>query len=96
MLSLIVGLYLAVLLGIGWWCHRTRISGMTDFLLAGRRLGVLLCAAAMAATPLICFVLLPNTLAERSSPIWTPSRPEAVTATHTVLSEKFTSRRFVR
>jgi len=49
-LSLIVGLYLAVLLGIGWWCHRTQISGMTDFLLAGRRLGVPLCAAAMAAT----------------------------------------------
>ncbi len=46
----IVGLYLAVLLAIGWWCHRTRISGMTDFLLAGRRLGVILCAAAMAAT----------------------------------------------
>ncbi len=46
----IVGLYLAALLGIGWWCHRTRISGMTDFLLAGRRLGVVLCAAAMAAT----------------------------------------------
>ncbi len=46
----IVGLYLAALLAIGWWCHRTRISGMTDFLLAGRRLGVVLCAAAMAAT----------------------------------------------
>lgn len=46
----IVGLYLAALLAIGWWCHRTRISGMTDFLLAGRRLGVMLCAAAMAAT----------------------------------------------
>ena len=38
--SLIVGLYLFVLLGIGWWCHRTRISGMTDLLPAGRRLGV--------------------------------------------------------
>ena len=50
MLSLIVALYLSVLLGIGWWCHRNRISGMTDFLLAGRRLGVPLCAAAMAAT----------------------------------------------
>ncbi len=46
----IVGIYLAALLAIGWWCHRTRISGMTDFLLAGRRLGVVLCAAAMAAT----------------------------------------------
>jgi len=50
MMLLIVGIYLALLLGIGWWCHRTRISGMTDFLLAGRRLGVFLCAAAMAAT----------------------------------------------
>lgn len=50
MMLAIVGIYLAVLLGIGWWCHRHRISGMTDFLLAGRRLGVVLCAAAMAAT----------------------------------------------
>ncbi len=46
----IVAVYLAALLAIGWWCHRTRISGMTDFLLAGRRLGVVMCAAAMAAT----------------------------------------------
>ena len=50
MMLTIVGVYLAVLLGIGWWCHRHRISGMTDFLLAGRKLGVVLCAAAMAAT----------------------------------------------
>ncbi len=50
MMLTIVGVYLAVLLGIGWWCHRHRISGMTDFLLAGRKLGTVLCAAAMAAT----------------------------------------------
>ncbi len=50
MLSLIVGCYLVVLLAIGWWCHHSRISGMTDFLLAGRRLGIPLCTAAMAAT----------------------------------------------
>ncbi len=46
----IVGIYFTVLLGIGWWSHRTRIDGMTDFLLAGRKLGLVLCAAAMAAT----------------------------------------------
>ncbi len=50
MMLTIVGVYLAAPLGIGWWCHRHRISGMTDFLLAGRKLGVVLCAAAMAAT----------------------------------------------
>ncbi len=50
MMLTIVGVYLTVLLGIGWWCHRYRISGMTDFLLAGRKLGTVLCAAAMAAT----------------------------------------------
>jgi SSS family solute:Na+ symporter len=50
MLTAIVCCYLAGMLAIGWWCHRTQITGMTDFLLAGRKLGVLLCAAAMAAT----------------------------------------------
>ncbi len=49
MMLLIVGVYFAILLGIGWWSYR-RISGMTDFLLAGRQLGPLLCASAMAAT----------------------------------------------
>jgi len=38
-----------ILLGIGYWAN-TRIKGMTDFLLAGRRLGVLLTAGALAAT----------------------------------------------
>ncbi len=41
--------YMAVLLGIGYWANK-RIEGMTDFLLAGRRLGVLLTAGALAAT----------------------------------------------
>ncbi len=50
MVMLVVAVYLLALLAIGWWCHRTRIGGMTDFLLAGRRLGVPLCAGAMAAT----------------------------------------------
>ena len=38
-----------ILLGIGYWAN-TKIKGMTDFLLAGRRLGVLLTAGALAAT----------------------------------------------
>lgn len=50
MIASIVALYLAGLLLVGWWCHRTRIGGMTDFLLAGRNLGIVLCASAMAAT----------------------------------------------
>jgi SSS family solute:Na+ symporter len=50
MLLTIVALYLAALLGIGWWSQRRLIGGMTDFLLAGRRLGLLLCAGTMAAT----------------------------------------------
>ena len=45
-----VVVYLCLMLGIGWWCSKKRISGITDFLLAGRRLGLLLCTAAMAAT----------------------------------------------
>jgi len=45
-----VVVYLCVMLGIGWWCSKKRISGMTDFLLAGRRLGLFLCTAALAAT----------------------------------------------
>ncbi|MCP4898425.1 MAG: sodium:solute symporter family protein [bacterium] len=50
MIASIVAVYLAGLLLVGWWCHKTRIGGMTDFLLAGRNLGVILCASAMAAT----------------------------------------------
>ncbi|MGD8415303.1 MAG: sodium:solute symporter family protein [Candidatus Latescibacterota bacterium] len=50
MLITIVATYLAVMLGVGVWCSRTRISGMTDFLLAGRRLGVVMGGGALAAT----------------------------------------------
>lgn len=46
----IVVAYLTLMLGIGGWVGKTRIAGMTDFLLAGRQLGPFLCAAAMAAT----------------------------------------------
>jgi SSS family solute:Na+ symporter len=50
MLILIVTLYLAGMLGVGVWCSRWRIAGLTDFLLAGRRLGVVMGAGALAAT----------------------------------------------
>ena len=41
--------YLAILLGIGYWANK-RINVMEDFLLAGRKLGLLLTAGALAAT----------------------------------------------
>ena len=41
--------YMVILLGIGYWSNK-KITGMTDFLLAGRRLGLLLTAGALAAT----------------------------------------------
>jgi len=50
MLITIVSIYLALMLGVGVWCSRTRIAGVTDFLLAGRRLGVVMGAGALAAT----------------------------------------------
>ncbi|MEJ2720841.1 MAG: sodium:solute symporter family protein [bacterium] len=34
------------MLGIGVWCSRTRIGGVTDYLLAGRRLGVVMTGGA--------------------------------------------------
>lgn len=46
----VVLVYLAGMLFIGWWCNKKYISGMTDFLLAGRGLGLWLCSAALAAT----------------------------------------------
>ncbi|WP_273003155.1 MULTISPECIES: sodium:solute symporter family protein [Acetomicrobium] len=46
----IVIFYMAVLLLIGWWVGKVYVKGMTDFLLAGRRLGIVLCAATLAAT----------------------------------------------
>lgn len=42
-------IYMLILLGIGYWANK-KIGGMTDFLLAGRRLGLLLTAGALAAT----------------------------------------------
>lgn len=50
MLVLIVAVYLVAMLGVGVWCSRTRIAGVTDFLLAGRRLGVAMGAGTLAAT----------------------------------------------
>jgi SSS family solute:Na+ symporter len=47
---LIVAVYLVAMLGIGVWCSKTRITGVTDYLLAGRRLGVFMTAGALAAT----------------------------------------------
>ena len=46
----IVIFYMAVLLLIGWWVGKVYVKGMTDFLLAGRRLSIILCAATLAAT----------------------------------------------
>ena len=48
--AVVVGAYLAAMLAIGWWSGKKRVSGMTDFLIAGRGLGLVLCTAAMAAT----------------------------------------------
>jgi solute:Na+ symporter, SSS family len=45
----IVGVYFALIFGVGLYATRY-VSDSTDFLLAGRRLGVLLAAAALAAT----------------------------------------------
>ena len=42
-------IYMLILLGVGYWTNK-KIRGMTDFLLAGRRLGLLLTAGALAAT----------------------------------------------
>ncbi|MEE2659928.1 MAG: sodium:solute symporter family protein [Candidatus Latescibacterota bacterium] len=42
-------LYLAITVGIGLFASR-RISGVTDFLVAGKRLGTALCTATLAAT----------------------------------------------
>lgn len=50
MILLIIVLYMVAMLLIGWWASKYYIKGMTDFLLAGRRLGVLLGAFTLAAT----------------------------------------------
>ena len=44
-----LGGYLLVMLAIGLWASR-RISGSTDFIVAGKRLSLLLCSATLAAT----------------------------------------------
>ena len=50
MILFIVVIYMLAMLAIGWWSSKYYIKGMTDFLLAGRRLGVLMCAGTLAAT----------------------------------------------
>ena len=50
MILFIVILYMICMLLVGWWCSKHYIKGMTDFLLAGRRLGVWMCAATLVAT----------------------------------------------
>jgi SSS family solute:Na+ symporter len=50
MILFIVTIYMLAMLAIGWWSNKYYIKGMTDFLLAGRRLGVSMCAATLAAT----------------------------------------------
>jgi len=50
MILFIIALYMLVMLLIGWWASKYYIKGMTDFLLAGRRLGIWLGAATLAAT----------------------------------------------
>src|SRR5690554_2619665 len=47
-LSIII-IYMFILLAVGYWANR-KIEGMDDFLLAGRRLGVVLTAGALTAT----------------------------------------------
>lgn len=50
MVLFIVILYMLGMLVIGWWCGKYYIKGMTDFLLAGRRLGPWLLTATLVAT----------------------------------------------
>ena len=44
-----LGLYLVLMLGIGLYASR-RVKGSTDFIVAGKRLSLLLCTATLAAT----------------------------------------------
>lgn len=50
MMITIVIIYMVVMLGVGWWCNKKYINGMSDFLLAGRKLGFWLCMFTLAAT----------------------------------------------
>ncbi|MFW6238754.1 MAG: sodium:solute symporter family transporter, partial [Halanaerobiales bacterium] len=47
--TLTIVIYMAILLAVGYWANK-KIEVMDDFLLAGRRLGLLLTAGALAAT----------------------------------------------
>ena len=44
-----LGLYLALMLGIGLYASR-RVKGSVDYIVAGKRLPLLLCTATLAAT----------------------------------------------
>ena len=44
-----LGLYLALMLGIGLYASR-RVEGSVDYIVAGKRLPLLLCTATLAAT----------------------------------------------
>ena len=44
-----LGLYLALMLGIGLYASR-RVEGSVDYIVAGKRLPLLLCTATVAAT----------------------------------------------
>ena len=46
---LVVLLYVLVLIGVGWHSSR-KVSGSTDFLLAGRRLGPVILVGTLVAT----------------------------------------------
>lgn len=50
MVVFIVMFYMVLMLLVGWWCSKHYIKNMTDFLLAGRRLGPVLLGAALMAT----------------------------------------------
>lgn len=50
MILFIVALFMIGMLVIGWWSGTRYVQGVTDFLLAGRRLGVGMTAATLAAT----------------------------------------------
>lgn len=50
MILFIVTIYMLAMLLIGWWIGKHYVEDMTDFLLAGRRLGLGMCAATLVAT----------------------------------------------
>lgn len=50
MVIFIVAIYMLIMLLVGWWCNKRYIKNMTDFLLAGRRLGPIFLGATLMAT----------------------------------------------